>query len=190
MGKPTLYVLIGVPGAGKSTVAKKISEKEDAAIFSSDDIREEWYHDANLQYSDEIAAPELPNAIQKETERRKRKYDFPNPISEKDIELMKIRICNTKVFAELNKRITERLKSGKNAIYDATNVSINNRKHIINDYKSIAKIVGVNVVVDKETAKQRNSQRERKVPEEVIDSMFDRYQTPTLAEGFSEIVQY
>lgn len=28
MEKPTLYVLIGVPEAGKSTIAKKISEKD------------------------------------------------------------------------------------------------------------------------------------------------------------------
>lgn len=39
MNKPTLYVMIGIPGSGKSTEAKKISEEKDATIFSADEYR-------------------------------------------------------------------------------------------------------------------------------------------------------
>lgn len=36
------YMMIGLPASGKSTIAKEISESEDAVIISSDEIRREW----------------------------------------------------------------------------------------------------------------------------------------------------
>lgn len=36
------YMMIGLPASGKSTIAKEISESEDAVIVSSDEIRREW----------------------------------------------------------------------------------------------------------------------------------------------------
>lgn len=36
-----LYMMIGLPGSGKSTIAKEISKSEDAVIVSSDEIRKE-----------------------------------------------------------------------------------------------------------------------------------------------------
>lgn len=39
MNKPTLYVMIGAPGSGKSTVAKKFSDKFNIPIVSRDTIR-------------------------------------------------------------------------------------------------------------------------------------------------------
>ena len=35
------YMMIGLPASGKSTIAKEISESEDAVIVSSDEIRRE-----------------------------------------------------------------------------------------------------------------------------------------------------
>jgi predicted kinase len=46
---PTAYVLVGAPGSGKSTYAKKLSETEDAVIISGDDIRQELYGSAEVQ---------------------------------------------------------------------------------------------------------------------------------------------
>lgn len=47
---PLLIVLVGVPGSGKSFVAKQLAEvNDDIAIVSSDAIREEFYGDANDQ---------------------------------------------------------------------------------------------------------------------------------------------
>ena len=43
-----LYMMIGLPASGKSTIAKEISESEDAVIVSSDEIRRE-YGDVNDQ---------------------------------------------------------------------------------------------------------------------------------------------
>lgn len=44
-----LYLLIGLPASGKSTLAEKISKSEDAEIVSSDNIRKELYGDENIQ---------------------------------------------------------------------------------------------------------------------------------------------
>lgn len=44
--KPTLYIMCGLPGSGKSYHAHKI---ENAQIVSTDDIREELYGDAAIQ---------------------------------------------------------------------------------------------------------------------------------------------
>jgi predicted kinase len=43
------YVMVGAPGAGKSTYAKKLAETENAFIVSGDDIRAELYGSAEIQ---------------------------------------------------------------------------------------------------------------------------------------------
>lgn len=45
------YMLVGISGSGKSTIAKKIRDslEDNAEIFSSDEIREELYGDASIQ---------------------------------------------------------------------------------------------------------------------------------------------
>lgn len=48
--KPTLTVLVGIPGSGKSTYAKAMSASNSRAMWlSSDDIREQLFGDANCQ---------------------------------------------------------------------------------------------------------------------------------------------
>lgn len=46
---PTFYMMCGLPGSGKSTQAKKMAEKLNASIFSSDAIRKEKYGDEAIQ---------------------------------------------------------------------------------------------------------------------------------------------
>lgn len=45
----TLIIMCGLPGSGKSTIAKKISEKTGIRIFCMDDIREKVFHDVYNQ---------------------------------------------------------------------------------------------------------------------------------------------
>lgn len=49
MSKSNLYVLVGLPGSGKSTRAKAISEEYGCKILSSDEYRYNLYHDVNDQ---------------------------------------------------------------------------------------------------------------------------------------------
>lgn len=46
---PVMYMLVGLPGSGKSTYAKMIAEKSNAVIYSSDAIREELYGSEEIQ---------------------------------------------------------------------------------------------------------------------------------------------
>ena len=43
------YVLVGAPGAGKSTYAAKLAKEQDAVIVSGDDIRAELFGSAEIQ---------------------------------------------------------------------------------------------------------------------------------------------
>lgn len=43
------FVMVGAPGAGKSTYAKKLAEMEDAVIISGDNIRKELYGSHDIQ---------------------------------------------------------------------------------------------------------------------------------------------
>ena len=45
----TAYVMVGAPGSGKSTYAKKLAETENAFIVSGDDVRKELYGSAEIQ---------------------------------------------------------------------------------------------------------------------------------------------
>lgn len=44
-----LFMMIGLPASGKSTLAEQIAKSEDAEIVSSDNIRKELYGDENIQ---------------------------------------------------------------------------------------------------------------------------------------------
>ncbi len=43
------YVMVGAPGAGKSTYAAKLAEMEDAVVISGDDVRFELYGSHSMQ---------------------------------------------------------------------------------------------------------------------------------------------
>ncbi|SDM87651.1 AAA family ATPase [Sediminibacillus halophilus] len=46
---PTVHLMAGIPGSGKSFFAKKLAASEQAVYISSDEIRENWYGDASVQ---------------------------------------------------------------------------------------------------------------------------------------------
>lgn len=145
--KPKLLMLVGIPGSGKSTWAKKyIDRNKNYEVFSSDDLRLELFGDVNCQDR------------------------------------------NHEVFEELHKRIIKRLSSGKNAIYDATNINSKRRKAFLD---SISKIdcykEAVVVAPPFEVCLRRNWMRERKVPYEVMERMYKGFQLPGMFEGWDKI---
>lgn len=92
------------------------------------------------------------------------------------------------VVALAHSRIRDGLNSHKNVIVDSTNLTIKNRKTILDynwdGYEKIAYIMTTSI----EEAKRRNSQRDRVVPDEVIDRMISRFQVPFYEEGFDDII--
>ena len=96
---------------------------------------------------------------------------------------------NNEVFAEMQKRTIELLKSNKNVIYDATNINSRKRIHLLrctNKYTKTA--ICYFLATPYEMCLERNNQRvDRKVPEEVIKRMLYSFHTPSIREGFKEV---
>lgn len=57
------YMMIGLPGSGKSTIAKEIAEKENAIIISTDQLRQELLNDINSQESNKLIFQEAEKRI-------------------------------------------------------------------------------------------------------------------------------
>jgi predicted kinase len=96
---------------------------------------------------------------------------------------------NTEVFNIIFKRTRETLKAGGNVYLDATNLVAKRRIAFINSFKDIPNVSFscVLFVPPYETCLERNSKRDRKVPEEVIARMLRRFEPPHYSEGFEEI---
>lgn len=63
MDKPTFWMMTGLPGSGKSTMAQHFAEKYNANIHSSDAIREELTGDINNQNKNELVFQTLHHRI-------------------------------------------------------------------------------------------------------------------------------
>lgn len=95
---------------------------------------------------------------------------------------------NGELFTELEKRIKNTLSLGNSAIYDATNISAKKRVAFL---KYIAKIpckkICVIIYSTYEDCIRNNSNRERKVPDYVIENMMKSWNTPYYGEGWDDI---
>lgn len=95
---------------------------------------------------------------------------------------------NTKLFEELHKRIKNALREGKSAIYDATNVNYKRRIAFLTELSSInCDKVCVLMATPYEECLRRNAERERKVPEHVIERMYRQFNIPYWYEGWDDI---
>ena len=96
---------------------------------------------------------------------------------------------NKIVFEELEKRVMENLAADKSVVYDATNIKAKKRKDFL--YR-LRKIPNVNTVcmlmsVPYEQCLERNNERGRVVPEEVIERMYMNFEIPQIREGWNQI---
>ena len=144
------WMLVGLPGCGKSTWANEHKNEYDFEIISSDALRESLFGDINDQTH------------------------------------------NNEVFDYMNKKVIDLLSEDKDVCYDATNINHKSRKSILNmihnsnlkDIECIAVLFETPIL----TCYYRNKQRERKVPEYVIDKMLHKFEIPFYQEGFDEII--
>ena len=142
-----VYVMCGLPGSGKTTIARQIAADLDAVVIASDSIREELYGDESVQGNPSV------------------------------------------VFDTLYSRAHAAIDDNLSVILDATNVKKRDRARVFQEFpdNEIAAFV-INTPV--EVCKQRNGERERVVPEYVIDRMAKSFELPTREEGFVKIYQH
>ena len=96
---------------------------------------------------------------------------------------------NQELFVELHRRIKECLRSGKSAIYDACSISYKRRMAFLSELKNIpCKKICVLVATPYEECLRRNTVRDRKVPEYVIERMYRNFDVPWYFEGWDEIL--
>lgn len=99
---------------------------------------------------------------------------------------------NELVFQTLHNRIKEDLSNGKNCIYDATNISYKRRMAFLNELNKIPceKYCFI-MATPYEVCIRNNTNRDRKVPKEVIERMYRNFDIPYYYEGWDCIsVEY
>lgn len=136
-------MLIGPPGSGKSTWAKKNLGILFEEIFSSDEYRKKILGDENNQD------------------------------------------CARLVFRTLEEDLLKSITWG-NVCYDATNTVKRRRKEFLNKLPANVEKIGVIFITSLDECKRRNKQRDRVVPEEVIDRMHERFAKTNMRKDYKE----
>lgn len=95
---------------------------------------------------------------------------------------------NDRIFNELRKRVNNNLNK-KNVIVDATNLTIRSRRSILAIGKQFPDCEKIAIVMTTpiNVAKFQNKQRERIVPDYIIDLQEARFEIPFYEEGFNKI---
>ncbi len=96
---------------------------------------------------------------------------------------------NAEVFKELYIRIKNYLQNGQSVIMDSTNISYKRRMAFLQELKNIPceKICILMATPYKECLKN-NANRDRVVPEEVIERMYKNFNIPFFYEGWNQII--
>lgn len=150
---PKLYMLVGVPGSGKSTwYQNQEFWMSDVAYISTDKYVEEWAENVGKTYS-EVFEEYMPVAV-----------------------------------AKMAGAVNGARDAGKDIIWDQTSTTIATRAkklRMLPDYYAIAVVFRTPKM---EELQKRLANRPGKViPSEVLQSMIDGWEEPTLEEGFKEI---
>ena len=88
---------------------------------------------------------------------------------------------NSVIFDEVYKRVRNLLSDKKNVVLDATNLSSNRRRTLLQDLKKTkCEKICVVMATPIKICYERNSTRSRKVPDEVIDRMWREFEFPAI----------
>lgn len=99
---------------------------------------------------------------------------------------------NNLVFKALHSRVKEDLLNGQSVIYDATNLNRKRRKAFLQELNNITCWKYCLLIATPfEVCLERNSQRDRRVPYDVIERMYKNFDIPWYNEGWDNIwVEY
>lgn len=157
--KPIAYILVGVPGSGKSTwietaeISPGFLPQSWASIISTDKHVEAYAKKQNKTYS------EVFDSV--------------------------IKGATVMMLEELNAAIAVR----GHIIWDQTNVSVKTRAQKLRMLKGYKKIAVVFPTPDAEELQLRlDSRKGKHIPKQVMQSMIDSFIMPTLEEGFDDII--
>ena len=152
-------IMVGLPGSGKSTIARLINCCDQYAIMSLDDIIEDYARQANNTYSEvfekyvALAAKQLENKIESAI------------IDGKDI-----------IFDQTNLSIYSRHRIirelyASNRRYNITAIVVTEQESVISERLRI-----------------RGELTGKIIPDNVIAGMKSRFEFPSLSEGFNKII--
>ena len=95
---------------------------------------------------------------------------------------------NNEVFEIAHKNIIELLKSNYNVIFDATNLTIKDRRSILQKIKNMPCIKRCIIMATPiDICRERNGIRDRVVPDDVITRQVSKFEIPFYEEGFDYI---
>ena len=95
---------------------------------------------------------------------------------------------NSQVFQTLHRRIKDDLKNGISCVYDATNINYKKRMSFLQELNKIQCFKRCIIIATPyEVCLMQNEQRERKVPEQVIERMYRNFDVPYYFEGWDNI---
>lgn len=173
MTKGKLILLVGIPGSGKSTVAKELGQ-----VFSSDEVREKLFGDSSIQDHEELATEYLKN----------KGIDLTGLKPSRQRHLIH-QASKELVFDKLHKEVATALKHGVTVVYDATNVSKKDRKKALKAFDGLYDSAeAVYVKTPLKVALERNNKRARKVDQKVIKRMYRNLEEPSKEEGFNQVI--
>lgn len=156
-----LYMLIGLPGSGKSTYRKALktflekTQQIQPSVISSDDYIERYACEDNITYNKAflLYAKQATEEINKDLE-----YDIKNyfPI-----------------------------------IWDQTNLTAKSRKQKLSKIPSYYHKIAIAFDVDMEIIFARNNLRKstnRSIPLNILNEMITSYELPVIDEGFNSVI--
>jgi len=162
--RPRIYVLVGPPGVGKGWWVK--NNVGDAYIISRDDI---------------VDAVRKPHGL---------KYD--------DMFGPRGKSLSREIDTRFRERVAGAVDSGKNIVVDMTNMGVSSRRNALRaiegregDYEKVAVFFdyrGMEDLVQRSVEKRAEELQDKNLSPEIVRGMIGRFEMPTRAEGFDDII--
>jgi predicted kinase len=176
-----IFFLIGCPSSGKSTLTHQlINQIPNYRIISTDQIRQKLFGDESIQGNWQLIEAEIFTQIQQNlTAGNSIIYDATNAK----------RAWRMALLQKLKSIIAVFSRMRGNGILERLTVQDCNTPHSCDYRYNNLDIIGLHLQTPLEICKQWNKQRQRQVPESIIESYHQALKQfpPILAEGFTAI---